>query len=120
MGWGFDDLLNIPTFGQYGAVKYGLGGYDSKSQPAATGMDSFCSSDKASEVLDPFSGETPLADGYNPYGFASGSKATPEANAAAYAIRDFRQMFGRNPTNSELSRFVNTYVGDRHDLNVAG
>lgn len=69
-------------------------------------------------TLAPTTGESPLADGYNPYGTATNTKATPQANAAAYAIQDFNQIFGRNPTQSELAQFVPAYLGNGQDLSV--
>lgn len=66
-------------------------------------------------AYDPKTGETPLAD-LPAYGGAGGG----EQAAKYYAGAKFRELFGRNPTASELTRFYGAYVGaDPNKANLA-
>lgn len=66
--------------------------------------------------LDPQTGETPIS-GLPQYGGAGGGT---EAQSY-YAARDFYQMFGRNPTQSELAMLSGAYAsGDANKANTSG
>lgn len=61
-------------------------------------------------------GSDPIKD-LPQYGGAGGSQQAAEF----YAARDFAQMFGRNPTQSELASLAPAYIsGDPNIANVAG
>lgn len=67
-------------------------------------------------AIDPTTGEDPLAS-LPQYGGAGGSSQAAEF----YAGKDFADMFGRNPTRSELSMLANYYMsGDPNIANTAG
>lgn len=65
---------------------------------------------------DPLDGQTPLPDASPWTGKAGGQGA-----AAFSAQTDFKNIFGRNPTASELAQLVPSYMsGDPNRLNTAG
>lgn len=66
-------------------------------------------------MLDPTTGESPLQD--LPQWTAD--RTNQNQNAQFYAAQKFRQMFGRNPTASELSMLATAYHGGNNiDLNL--
>ncbi len=67
--------------------------------------------DKAMD-LQPTTGETPLA---SPPAYGNDQQSRMEF----YAGRDFAQMFGRNPTASELASLAPSYAGDKNIDNTS-
>lgn len=67
----------------------------------------------------PPSGETPLDDSYQKNLVKTGptERGGGTIHQEAAAFRDFQNMFGRNPTQSELSLLSNTYAGDPNYTN---
>lgn len=65
-------------------------------------------------AYDPTNGETPIAT-LPQYGGAGGSQQAMEY----YAAKDFAQIFGRNPTQSELAMLSAAYQGDKNIANTA-
>lgn len=71
--------------------------------------------------LDPGTGETPLANDY----FANLDKTAKQTAGGSdtyqqlYAFLDFKNVFGRNPTASELSMLSPNYAGNKNVTNNA-
>jgi hypothetical protein len=69
-----------------------------------------------SSAMDPTNGETPITD-LPGYGGAGGSQQAGQY----YAAQDFKSMFGRNPTASELATLAPGYMsGDPNIANQTG
>lgn len=65
-------------------------------------------------AYDPTNGETPLAE-LPQYGGAGGSTQAQEY----YAGVEFKKLFGRNPTQSELAMLSGAYAGDPNIANLS-
>lgn len=72
----------------------------------------------ANKIPPPPPGQSPLGDDSAP---KWGGPGGGDQVASVYAWGDFRNMFGRNPTASELAQLSRAYVGsDRNVANTAG
>lgn len=73
-------------------------------------------------MFDPITGETPLGDlptsDWATYvGMGKGGAGGSSQSQRFQAQLDFKQMFGRNPTESELAMVSPAYAGDKNNLN---
>lgn len=113
------DFFTKSAFGALpgvGSLFTGLGGGGDKNHVAdklaAYTTNAALPAFSGGDIMQSPTGETPLTE-LPQYGGAGGSNQA----AQFYAGQDFRQMFGRNPTASELTQLAPAYMSD--DPNIA-